>query len=261
MFFFLSLYFSIEISTFSLLFYWNLHFSFSLLFYWNLYCLFAFLLKPLQSLYFSFEICFFFFLIFYWNLHLFFYFPIYIEISTFSIFLFYWNFYFSLHLLYFSFEISSFSLLSIEISTFFLLFFWNQYTFSLLSLEISTFFSFLLKSLLFVFPLHTGLQPTLAFPHNTPYTKKNTAAAIHSTGAAQRPLHTASQTTFSTVRLEYFLWNRSDLHRALLSNFHTVPRLPHKLQPLWLGYPLDWAIQLWATSWWLYLFTELSISS
>ena len=73
----LSLYFSMEISTFSLLFYWNLYsieityFSIEIstflsLFHWNLYFLITFLLKSLLSLslYFSIEItCF-----SYWNL-------------------------------------------------------------------------------------------------------------------------------------------------------------------------------------------------
>ena len=50
----LSLYFSIEISTFSLLFYWNLYFLFE--FYWNLNFLFTCLLKSLLFLYFSIEV-------------------------------------------------------------------------------------------------------------------------------------------------------------------------------------------------------------
>ena len=77
----LSLYFSIEISTFSLLFYWNhnLYFVFTLLLksllslyfsivYWDLYFLFTFLLKSLLSLYFSIEI-FTFSLFFFWDLY------------------------------------------------------------------------------------------------------------------------------------------------------------------------------------------------
>ena len=123
--FLLSLYFSIEMPTFSLLFYWNLYFfqfsieisTIPLLFYWNLYFLFTFLFASLLSLYFSNEVS------------TFFYFCI--EISTFSL-LFYWNLYFSLTFcwnLYFLFAFlvkSLFSLyFSIEISTFF--FYWDLY--------------------------------------------------------------------------------------------------------------------------------------
>ena len=151
----LSFNFSIEISTFSSLFYWNLYIS--LLFFWNLDILFTLLLKSLLSLYFSIEIL--------TSLYSSF------EISTFSL-LFYWNLYFlftfllkslllftfllksllslyfpfcistfllkSLLSLYFSIEISTFSLpfflksrhsldSSIQISTFSLLFYWNLY--------------------------------------------------------------------------------------------------------------------------------------
>ena len=136
----LSLHFSIEtaafslleISTFSLLFYWNLSFSLyfsienttlSLLLYWNLYFLFTCLLKiPTFSLLFG------------WNL----YFPI----------TFLWKSFLSLHFpmeisifLYFSIETSIFS---IETSTFSLLYF---------------FFTFLLKPLLFLY--FSNLHPTI----------------------------------------------------------------------------------------------------
>ena len=94
------LYLSIEVSTFPLLFFWHLNFSLffsielptvSLLVYWNLYFLFTFLLKPILSRYFS------------------------SKISTFSS-TFPLNF-------FFSFEISTYSLLFLfEVSTFCLLF-------------------------------------------------------------------------------------------------------------------------------------------
>ena len=141
-----SLHGSIEISSFSSLFYWNLYFlftfllisllslyfsiyfsieisTFSLLFFWNLYFLFTFVLKSLLSLNFSIEISTF-SLLFDWNLYFLFTFLLKsllslnfsIEISTFSL-LFDWNLYFlstfllkSLLSLYFSFEISAFSL-------------------------------------------------------------------------------------------------------------------------------------------------------
>ena len=138
----LSLYFSIEISTFSLLFYWNLYF------------LFSFLLKSLLSLKFSIEISTF-------SLHLYFLYTFLwksllslhfsIEIST---LLFYGNLYFlftclwkSLLSLYFSIETSTLLSLdvSIVISTFFLPFYWNLYFLFTFLLLLST---FLLKSLL-----------------------------------------------------------------------------------------------------------------
>ena len=124
----LSFDFSIEMSTFSLLFFWNLYFlftfllksllslyfsfeicTFSLLFYWNLYFLFTFLLKSLLSFYFSIETS------------TFSYFSI--ETSTFSL-LFYWNFF-----LLFTFRVKPLLSLykSIEISAFSLLFFWDLY--------------------------------------------------------------------------------------------------------------------------------------
>ena len=102
-----SLYSSIEISTFS-------HFSFeistfSLLFFWNLDILFTLLLKSLRSLYFS------------------------IELSTFSL-LVYWNLCCpltflvkSLRSLYFSIEISTFSLLFYWKPTFYLFFYGDLY--------------------------------------------------------------------------------------------------------------------------------------
>ena len=86
--------FLIKISTFSLLFYWNLYvlMDFSWLFQWVLYFLITFLLKSLLSLYFSIEIRTFSLLfcsnhytfsLFYWNLYF-----------LLSCSLFYWNLYF-----------------------------------------------------------------------------------------------------------------------------------------------------------------------
>ena len=126
----LSLYFSIEISTFSLLFYWNLftfllksllslYFSietstFSLRFYWNHYFLFTFLLQSLLSRYFSIGTSTF-SLLFFWNLY---FLCTFLLKSLLSFLLFSWNRYFlftcllkSLLSLYFSIEISTFSLL------------------------------------------------------------------------------------------------------------------------------------------------------
>ena len=165
----LFLLFSIEISTFSSLFYWNLyilftfllksrlsrHFfieisTFSLLFYWNLYFLFTFLLKSLLSLYFSIEISTF-SLLFYRNLYFLCTFILksllslhfFIEISTFSL-LFYRNLY-----VLFTFLLKSqLSYFSVEIPTFSLLFFWNLYF-------ISTFLSKSLLSLYFSIEIFT----------------------------------------------------------------------------------------------------------
>ena len=128
----LSLYFSIEISTFPLLFFWNLYFL-STRSLKSLLSLIIFLLKSLLSLFFS------------------------IEISTFSL-LFFWNLYFLITFLLKS-KISTFSSLFNLKSRFSLLFYWNLYflfTFllqSLLSLYFSIgslcfLFTFLLKSLL-----------------------------------------------------------------------------------------------------------------
>ena len=157
-----------KISTFSLLFYWNLYFlftsplksllslyfsieisTFSLLFYWNPYFLFTFLLKSILSLYFS------------------------IEISTFSL-LFYWNLDFlctflfkSLLSLYFSIEISTFSL-QYQIYTFFLLFYWNLYflyTFLLKSL-LSLYFSFEISTVSILFYSNLSFPLPLNFPAN-----------------------------------------------------------------------------------------------
>ena len=132
----LSFHFSVEISTFFLLFHWNLpllslYFSFeistvSLLFDWNLYFLFAFVLKPLL-LYFSIEIsivCLLFYCPFtlHWNL----YFLSTCQLKSLL------SFYFSIETcLYFLFTFLLKSLLSLylsfEISTFSLLFYWNLY--------------------------------------------------------------------------------------------------------------------------------------
>ena len=80
---------------------------------------------------------------------------------------------------------------------------------------------------------------------------------------AEAAPHTASHTTS---------FRNPVSHTSLLSNLHIAPRLPRKLPPLdwatsWLSYsivsyllitlPLDWASQLWATSWLPYHWTEL----
>ena len=71
----------------------------------------------------------------------------------------------------------------------------------------------------------------------------STAPEPRGNGAAPAP-HTGSQTTsFRDPARSHFRWKCSDSHSSLFSNFHIVPWLPRKLKPL------DWAIQLSATSW------------
>ena len=167
----LPLYFSTEISTFSLLVYWNheflltfllkpllsLYFSSgistsSLLFFWNLYFPFTFLLKSLPSLYFSVGISTFshFLITFLLKSLLFDNFPSEISIWSLS----YWNLYFlftfPLKSLYFHFS-CPLKLKSFEISTFSLLFYGRLYflfTFLLNFWNLFLLLTFLLKSLL-----------------------------------------------------------------------------------------------------------------
>ena len=90
------------------------------------------------------------------------------------------------------------------------------------------------------------------------------------TRAATAP-HTPSHTTsFRDPVHSDLLRKNGKSHASLLSNLHIVPRLPRKLQPVSFStctlshprqprklQPLDWAIQLWVTSCWLYLLTAL----
>ena len=265
----LSLYFSIETSTFSFLFYWNLDFlltfllksrlpldfpieisTFSLLCYWNLYFLFTFRLKSLLSLYLP-----------------------------------YWKFYFlytfllnPLLSLYFS----------IETSTFSLLFHWYLYCF----------FTFLLKPLVSLYwslpcmklrttcaPAPHLYQPYIAKSNHTSLppmklqTQKFQRKAMPSVprspaprprrNCAERTPHTASHTTsFRDPVQSDWLAKHRDSHRSLRSELKHCTTPATQTASSWLSTPHDRAIQLaelpldraipvWATSWWLYLLTAL----
>ena len=124
-FLFTSLHFSVEISTFSLLFYWNLYF------------LLTSLLKPLLRFHFSIEF-FTFWSLSYWNLYF--------------LSIFYWNLYFLITLLFKSLLFLNFSIdFPVDIDTFWSLSYWNLYFF-FFSIEISTFCHFLITFLLKFLP-------------------------------------------------------------------------------------------------------------
>ena len=137
------------------------------------------------------------------------------------------------------------------------------------SIEIWTFFLLFLCT-----SFHAALQPTLCFAHANFYAQPLSipcSAAAYSCVPQCNYAHVALRgdraatsvsnhycIVFTTAR-SCLLWKRSS-HSSSLSNFHIVPRLPHKLQPLhlatsWLSYSL--VSYLWATAWLLYLLTEL----
>ena len=145
---------------------------------------------------------------------------------------------------------------SIEICNFFLLFFWNHYTFSLsywnlYFIHLHPFlFTFLYWSLYF---LCTSLLRSPLSHHFS--NEISTSLCTFLLKSEQSLYFSFVITTFSLL----FYWNlytfsvflhfTFDSHSWLLSNFHIVPRLPHKALPPDLGIQmaelrLDWAVQL-----------------
>ena len=111
--------------------------------------------------------------------------------------------------------------------------------------------------------LHCEKQSCLAFPNVTPrakISKKSFAqrATQHSADTAPKPRRTQLLTPLAfAIPCTQIYFENTGIRTLPYFQTCTLSHACHTKRNLWAEPPHDWAIQSWATSWWLYHLTEL----